>query len=155
MSNPNDRCDPDLMARYFDSEVSERERERAQAHAAGCAACRSLLEQNRTVADLFRADPDAVLTDAERAALEARVIALAGRWPSGIRKGWKAVLAPKRLIPLAAVAGLLMVGFSILMPDRPAGPSAIVNSFQGDYQSVMILETPEKRNTIIWVVETS
>jgi anti-sigma factor RsiW len=144
------------MDRYFDKELSGAERARAQAHAERCAACRRHLEQNRAVADLFQSDTDRVLSDSEKIALEDQVIGRLGGHQAGIRHGWKVIFTPKRLIPLAALAGLLMVVFSFVFEaDIPSGPSAIVNSFQGDYQSVMILETPEKRNTIIWLVETT
>ena len=156
MNNATDRCDPALMDRFFDNEVDEAEGAWAKAHLAGCPSCRRFQLENQAIGDLFRSELDGVLTGADKTMLEEQVITQVGRHHS---RGWgwlKELFAFKRLIPLAAVAGMLVLVFGYLfVSDVPAGPSAIVTSFQGDYSSVMIMETPETRNTIIWFVETT
>ena len=152
MDRADDRCDPILMERYFDHELNPEDRARAEAHLTICPACRRLLEKNRLVAEIFRSDPAAVLTEGEKAALEVQVLARASRHSWDVWDWLKA----KRLVPLAAATALLVAVFSYLLePAPPSGPSAIVNSFQGDVSSVVILETPDNHNTIIWFVETT
>ena len=156
MDREDDRCDPILMERYLDHELNPEDRARAEAHLTICPACRRSLEKNRMVGELFRSDPAAVLTEGEKGALEAQVLAQASRHPWGAWDWLKATFTPKRLVPLAVATALLVVVFSYLLgPAPPSGPSAIVNSFQGDVSSVVILETPDNHNTIIWFVETT
>jgi hypothetical protein len=59
-------------------------------------------------------------------------------------------------LKLAGIAALVMIGFFSLDPTllgNPSGPSAIVNSVDTEYTSVMIIETPKKKHTIIWFSE--
>jgi hypothetical protein len=51
----------------------------------------------------------------------------------------------------ALVLALLLV--TLPPPAQLAEPSAIVNSFSGDVASVIIVETPESHQTIIWYTE--
>ncbi len=156
MSDARNRCDPALMDRFFDGEADEAEGVRARAHVAQCPQCRLFLERNRAIGGLLRSDPGAVLTRSEREALEERVIARAVQRRPRPWAGLKGILSPRRLIPLAAAAGMLVFAFiQVFETVTPAGPSAIVTSFQGDYASVMIMEAPESRSTIIWFVETT
>lgn len=142
-------CDPVLLDRFFDGEAGADEGARIEAHVAGCARCRSHLEANRAIAELMCGVTDQRLATAEKVALEDRLVARIGR-----RRRW--LLRPSRMVPLAGAVGMLLwVLTSFFRPAAPNGPSAIVTSFQGDYTSVMIVETPETRNTIIWFDETS
>lgn len=61
----------------------------------------------------------------------------------------------KFLIPAAAMVAIFFILFSLTGPSvSVSGPSAIVKSFSGDTSSVIILETPESRQTIIWFNES-
>ncbi len=71
---------------------------------------------------------------------------LAGRLPSG-----------RILVPVSSLAMLLILCLALFrytyFTDE-SGPSAIVDSFTGNVTSVVIIETPESRQTIIWFSET-
>ena len=59
---------------------------------------------------------------------------------------------------LSAAAAVALLVFLIYNPFQPAlssGPSAIIDSFTGQVKSVMILETPQNRQTVIWYSEES
>jgi hypothetical protein len=67
--------------------------------------------------------------------------------------------APRRWIPVGVLAMVLLVGMVIVNPwqqtDTTAQPSAIVESFQGNVSTVMILETQTTGQTIVWFKEIS
>jgi len=50
---------------------------------------------------------------------------------------------------------LVMFFYLAMMPVPASGPSAIIDSLQGDFASVMILETQKSRQTILWIHEAS
>jgi anti-sigma factor RsiW len=59
-------------------------------------------------------------------------------------------------LKLAGIAAVVMIGFFSFDPTLfgpPSGPSAIVNSVDTEYTSVMIIETKEEKHTIIWFSE--
>jgi len=59
-------------------------------------------------------------------------------------------------LKLAGIAAVVMIGFFSFDPTlirNPSGPSAIVNSVDTEYTSVMIIETQEEKHTIIWFSE--
>ena len=65
----------------------------------------------------------------------------------------------KFYLQLGSVAAIIILSIStIYLQKKPAlslsdGPSAIVTSVDGDVSSVMILETQDKKHTIIWYKE--
>lgn len=59
-------------------------------------------------------------------------------------------------LKLAGIAAVVMIGFFSFDPallGTPSGPSAIVNSVDTEYASVMIIETQKEKHTIIWFSE--
>ena len=65
-------------------------------------------------------------------------------------------LSKKLYVPAAAVAALLVMFFHLARTPAPtSGPSAIIDSLQGDFASVMILETQKSHQTILWIHEAS
>ena len=156
MGYDNKICESALIDRFFDAEVSREERARVEAHVADCPECRRRLEANREIGALLLESPEHRLSGKEKTALENRLIERMRNdrwWKRTAGDGW---LRPRRLVSLAAAVGVLLLAFTFFSkPDIPAGPSAIVTSFQGEYTSVMIVETPETRNTIIWFDETT
>jgi hypothetical protein len=59
-------------------------------------------------------------------------------------------------LKLASLAAVVMIGlfpFDGDLLQNPSGPSAIVNSVDTEYASVMIIETQKEKHTIIWFSE--
>lgn len=59
-------------------------------------------------------------------------------------------------LKLASILAVLMIGlfpFDEDLLQGPSGPSAIVNSLDTEYASVMIIETQIEKHTIIWFLE--
>jgi hypothetical protein len=73
--------------------------------------------------------------------------------------GWRKWLQPARIFVPVTVAALALAIFIIPLPFKkgPNGeaPSAIINSFTGSVTSVMLFETPNTHQTIIWFNEDS
>ncbi len=59
-------------------------------------------------------------------------------------------------LKLASIAAILMISLYTFQGGlfTPSGPSAIVKSVDTDFTSVMIIETQNKKHTIIWFSET-
>ena len=156
MIDKQEGCDPILLERYFDGEVGESERERIEAHVSVCAACRSHLEGNRAVAEQMRTLAAHRLTAAQKNLMENRLVEQAGKRRIRFAGGRRSLLRPGWLIPAGAAVGAFLLFLTLFSrPDPAAGPSAIVTSFEGDYTSLMIVETPDTRSTIIWFDEAS
>jgi hypothetical protein len=64
--------------------------------------------------------------------------------------------AGRNVLQLASIAAILLATVIYYQGDTvvPTGPSAIVNSVDGDIASVMILETQASKHTIIWYTES-
>ena len=62
----------------------------------------------------------------------------------------------KIYLQIASFAAILLISTLFLQDQKVTfnSPSAIVNSIDGDMASVMILETPKQRHTIIWFKES-
>ena len=155
MKGMNTHCDPDLAGRYFDGELSSEEKARFEEHLETCPSCETSLRGLRTLSDRFRIEMERAVARADFAAMENRFMKeihpRRRSWPASL----KALLwSPKVLAPAAAVAVALALFFRIFSPSLPAvGPSAIINSFTGEVSSVIIIETPESRHTIVWYTE--
>jgi len=149
-------CDPMLLNRYFDGEVGRDEQARIEAHLSVCAACRSQLQRNRVIGAQMRMVAEQRLAAVEKTYLENRLLEQAGERRFRRRGGAKWLLRFRWLIPAGAAMGaLLLLSTLFTGSDSTNGPSAIVTSFQGDYSSLMIVETPGTRSTIIWFDEAS
>ena len=147
-------CDDALLDRYREATLDDEERARFKAHLQGCPQCRGQVAAMTAFSRGFRARVQQVTDSVDFVALEKQVLikALRQRYP---RSGFATLLAFLRFaIPLAVTAGLLVFFAYSTYVAKPAPlPSAIINSFTGSVSSVMIFETPESRQTILWYKE--
>lgn len=64
------------------------------------------------------------------------------------------VLSKRLLIPATAVAIILLLFFNLTRDSATvSGPSAIIDFFNGETSSIIILDTPKSRHTILWISE--
>lgn len=149
------KCDPTLISLYLDGELDSDKEVEIKDHLKGCSSCQRALADYRAASSLLKAGADRALARANLVDLEEKVLE---RTRSG-RRGWwwrlKDLSPPKKiLIPAAAMAGALLLFLAYPRPPSPvSGPSAIINSFTGEISSVIFIETPESRQTIIWFRE--
>ncbi len=156
MKKARTKCDQALVSRFYDGETGPEEHARLSSHVRDCAYCQKTHQENQALSALFKAGLEEELSRVNIHSLEQGVMdeiqaAQAPWW-----LGFKDILAQKKLIlPAAAMAAMFVLFFSLLRPIAPVtAPSAIINSFTGEVSSVMIIETPKTRQTIIWFNET-
>ena len=155
MTHPDSNvCDEMLLDRYLDGDLDAGERVRMEAHIAACRQCRrqvaALEAFSQNLHDRVQYAADSV----DFVALEKQVLnkALRQYRPRGGLSRFIASL--KYIIPATVTAGLLLFfTYSNYVLKPPPVPSAIINSFTGSMSSVMIFETPETRQTILWYTE--
>lgn len=164
MKNEQTSCDQALLNRFMDGEVTSEEHRRVTVHLEHCPACRKALDENRRLSHLLQAKVRRTLDDADLQEIETGVYRRldayrekrkhaggALRWPLPVH-----LTLPKRVLLPAAVGVAAVVMMVVVLFSRPGpvtSPSAIVQSFQGSVTSVMILETPISRETILWFSE--
>jgi anti-sigma factor RsiW len=148
-------CNPELLDRYLDQELGPDDASMVAKHLEQCPSCQKALRENQAISGLFREKMHEVLSQVNLQAIETRVVAAIDDqripWWSALRN----LFVSKRFyVPATAVvAGLVLLGV-LLTPSPPvSAPSAIISSFKGDVGSVMFLETPKLRQTVIWFNE--
>jgi hypothetical protein len=150
-------CDPKILDRFFDRELEPDATFAMSGHVEDCHACKEELRGNQFVSSLFRACVEEERSRADLQEVEERVIGLIrtkrGLWWIHLKN---LCLSKKLYVPAAAVTAMFVMFFHLTGTPAPAsGPSAIVDSLQGDFASVMILETQKSRQTILWIHEAS
>ncbi|MDY6839879.1 MAG: zf-HC2 domain-containing protein [Thermodesulfobacteriota bacterium] len=147
-------CDEELLNCLFDQELGPQESVHIREHVRHCPSCKKSLHNNQALSVAFIAGLNQKLSGADLAHIEENIIAV-------IRaeriRSWTALrdlfFSKRFFVPATAMAAML-VFFTLWKPPGPvSGPSAIVSSFEGDVSSVMILETPESHQTILWINE--
>jgi hypothetical protein len=157
MTKDKSSCDPKMLARFFDRELEADESVGISGHIEDCHACKEELRDNQFISALFKATVEEELSRTNVQEVEERVLTLIR-----VKKGpwwvqFKDLCLSKRLyVPAAAVAAMLLIFFLVARTPTPAsGPSAIIDSLQGNFASVVILETHKSRQTILWIHEAS
>ncbi len=152
-SYPND-CDETRLDRYLEGELAAGEKARMEAHFEACQPCRRQAAAMATFSQDFRDRVQHAAESVNYVALEKQVLTKALRQHRS-RSGFSRFVASlKYAVPVAMTAGLLIFFAYSHFRVKPAPlPSAIINSFTGSMSSVMIFETPETRQTILWYTE--
>ena len=146
-------CDAELISRYIDNELDDDELAGVKTHITDCASCRKRFDDYDKIGARLNS------------LIKTRTAVTAGTFENkvteAIRKknnagfhGWKDVIFSKRMwapVGLAVSITLMFMFFS--SNPAPIGPTAIVSSLSGSGSSVVILETTETRQTIIWYSE--
>ena len=147
-------CDDDLLVRALDDDLDAAEKKRLANHLETCHPCRRQLAALNGFSQDLRKRVDMAADAVDFTALEKDVLtkALRPRRSNGGGAGFFKAL--KYGIPVAATAGLLLfLSYNQFLVNPGPAPSAIINSFTGSMSSVMIFETPETRQTILWYTE--
>ena len=149
-------CDEERIGRYFDGEISQEEYDSISRHLKDCPSCQEILQDNQAISTVFRNSLEREVSQAGLAALETRVL---GQIRQKENPWWERLttllFSNKLLIPASAVAALILFFVITRGPTTISGPSALIEAFSGEVSSVMIIETPKSRQTIIWYKESS
>lgn len=157
MANPYaSGCDEILMDRYLDGNLELEEKAQMTAHLERCPQCRRQVAAMTTFAEDFHDRVQHVTDSVDFIALEKQVLTKALRQHRS-RVGSSTFLASlKYTLPAAVTAGLLLFfAYTNFVAEPAKVPSAIIKSFTGSMSSVMIFETPETRQTILWYNEVT
>jgi anti-sigma factor RsiW len=147
-------CNDSLLCRYMDGDLLPAEAAQVNDHLGGCHQCRRQVAAMNRFSKDFCGRVQQAADDVDFMALEKSVLnkALRQRQPRGALTSF--FTSMKYTIPATVAAGLLIfLSYSHFMPQPASAPSAIINSFTGSMSSVMIFETPETRQTILWYNE--
>ncbi len=156
MKKIGNECDPTLIDRFFDKELDQDEHARISKHLAHCSLCQKRVQDNQVISALFKAGLDKELSQTNFDGLEERMVGLVRNKEIVWWKKFIDLSLPKKLVvPIAAMAAILLFFCLTRNPSPVSAPSAIVKSFSGEVSSVMIIETPKSRQTIVWYTEPS
>jgi len=156
MKKAHHECDEELIGRYFDGELSQKEHDSISMHFRDCPSCQKILQDNQVVSTVFRDKLAREVSQADLGVLETRVLnQIRQKENLWWKRPVKRFASTKILIPATALAALILFFAITWSPTTISGPSAIIESFSGEVSSVMIIETPKSRQTIIWYKETS
>jgi anti-sigma factor RsiW len=147
--------DQELLNRFFDQEVGPGESIRIREHLKHCDSCQRALRDHHALSTHFRTGLAEGVSRADLAKIEENVLAVIQRKETPWRTRLRELFLGKRFyVPAAATAVVLVLFLALFRHPSPMpGPSAIVSSVEGDVASVMILETPESHQTIVWITE--
>ena len=147
-------CDDDLLVRCLDNDLNADEKTELAAHLKACGHCRRQLSVMEGFSHDLRSRVDQAAEAVDFTAMEKDVLTKGLRTYRAGNEGLGFFKALKYGIPAAVTAGLLLFfGYNQCMVQANPAPSAIINSFTGSMSSVMIFETPETRQTILWYTE--
>jgi len=147
-------CDSELISRYYDGELGQVERSQVENHILVCASCKKILEDLKAIssqygAHLARQSVGVDTRETEEHVLDRLQRAEAPWWA----KVKDTFLSKKILVSATATACVALLLITVLRVPVPDSPSAIVTSVSGDVSSIIILEAPETRQTILWFNE--
>lgn len=156
MKTAPSQCDTQKLLRYHDGELSAEEHDRTAGHLAQCAECRKALHQQQQIRRTVQGAAEIVAAQTPRPDVEGRLLAKI-KGPGKINRNQRGFWTRRRWIPAGALATALLAVMIINGPWRQSvqtmEPSAIVESFQGNVSTVMILETQTTGQTIVWFNE--
>jgi hypothetical protein len=146
-----------MLALFLDQEVGPDEHAQISEHLEQCRACRKALQDHQSVSAIFKERVSEESSGVILESLEEQVLTVVTMedvsWWIKLREF---LLSKKSLIPAAAATAALALFVYMMKPPAPVpGPSAIINSCAGEITSVMIMETPKSRQTILWFHEAS
>lgn len=157
MVNDKPPCDFNMLGRFFDRELEADASVAISGHIEHCHSCKEEMQSNQLVSSLLKAGVEDELSRANFQEVEERVLVLirAKKGPWWVQ--FKDLCSSKKLYVSAAAmtAALIMFVHVLKAPTSTSGPSAIIDSLQGNFASVVILETQKSRQTILWIHETS
>ena len=151
-------CDLQQVDRYRDGELDQEESRSVSAHIADCRRCRAHLDSIDLLGRTFTSRLAAGLDSSSAAGLAERTIRRINGQSVPRPSLLTRIFATRKVwVPAGAMAVALMVAifFGRFSGAPEPIPSAIIHSFRADTASVMIMETRETHQTVIWFTEES
>jgi hypothetical protein len=157
MTKNDSSCNFRLLSRFLDRELESDEYVRVRRHLEHCEPCQREYRDNEFISSFIKIRVEEALSRVTFQGVEEKVLsrirAKRGPWWIQLKN---LCLSKRFYVPAAAMAAIVMMFFHLATIRTPvSGPSAIINSLEGNYASVMILETQKSRQTILWIHEAS
>jgi len=151
----------ELLEKYFDQEVTDKERSLVDTHLVECHACQDLLKSMEKMRDLVKAPVEEAVGEEnfqwvwqkiERGIREEERPAFwetLQRWlqipPLSKRRVW---------IPAAAMVMILLITLPLFFKKNPSYPSpSVVEYVESATNNVMVYESENSKVTVIWLFE--
>jgi len=149
-------CDLSLISRLHDDELFGVDLEHTKRHIQSCPYCsRALHDMERVSGHVKRhIEKNSPLT--EDGSVEYYVLDEIRNnnspWWIGLKD---LILSKKIMIPATAMVAFALIFVILIQPSFNGGPSAIVSSVSGEVSSIIIMETPDTHQTILWFDENT
>jgi hypothetical protein len=156
MNQSKGSCDPAMISRFFDQELDQEEYDQVARHIETCPLCQKTLDELELLSGMANETIRENWSEAAKGSVEEKVLEsiLKTKAPWWI-KARGLFLSKKILIPLTTSAALILFLSVFFRSPAQTGPSAIVTSLSGNMSSVIIMETPQTHQTILWFKESS
>jgi len=145
------------ISRFIDHELSSDRCRSFEHHLSLCKNCSERIDQYRSLSLAFSRSAHKKSIGIKDENLEGKLEKILSPSDKKAFGNISGLFGKNLYLKLASIAAVVMIGlFSFdgdLLMDTSTGPSAIVNSVDTEYTSVMILETQKEKHTIIWLSE--
>jgi hypothetical protein len=150
--------DEKTIGKFVDNELPNEKNNIISKHIETCPICDNIVSKYIHLSNIFVQNTSKQLDEIDTDLIGQHVLEQIKREEDGFLKKVFDYFSPKLYLKIASVV-IIMVVSLIYFQGQPIrqinviGPSAIVNSVDGNISSVMILETEKSKHTIIWFSE--
>ncbi len=145
------------ISRFIDGELSFDQCQSFEHHLSNCRDCSRIVDQYKSVSFAFsRHTGRQSMGSATAINLDPKLEKMVLKSEQKSSGNTSGLFGKNIYLKLASIMAVLMIGLFPFDEDLlkdPSGPSAIVNSVDAEYASVMIIETQTEKHTIIWFSE--
>ena len=150
--------DEKTIGKFVDNELSSEISKAISEHIETCPICENITAKYNHLSDIFAQNTSKQLDKIDTGLLGQNVLEQIKSKETDFLKKVFDYFSPKIYLKIASIVAIMVVSLIYFQeqPIRPLdviGPSAIVNSVDGNVSSVMIFETEKSKQTIIWFSE--
>ena len=148
--------DEKIISEFVDNELASEENKKISKHIKTCPLCKNIAEEYIQMSDIFVQRASIEVGKINTGSIGENVLKQIKRKENSFSKKVFDYFSPKLYLKIASVVAIMVISLIYLQeqPINIIGPSAIVNSVDGNTSSVMIFETQNSKHTIIWFSET-
>ena len=148
--------DEKIISEFVDNELSFEENKKISEHIKTCPLCKNISEEYIQMSNTFVQRTSIEVEKINTDSLGENVLKQIQRKENDYFKKVFDYFSPKLYLKIASLVAIMVVSLIYFQtqPVNIIGPSAIVNSVDGNASSIMILETEKSKHTIIWFSET-
>jgi len=154
MERVHHKNDIEQLECLFDGEGPDERAPSLREHSKRCPACKRILWENRQIASSVR---EIILREIDGVDVSGLERSFFERIGKTSRKRWSGeiIFSLSRRVWIPATVGVTAALLFLVFFSLPSSvePSAVVYSLKADVFSVMILETPGSRQTVLWFEE--